>query len=335
MLLGALSKQVKSLRIGYPGGCSFAEERPFDIHVDGLRALGAAVKVDEYHIEVTKTQEKNAEFRLKYPSVGASINLMLYAARGKSIVKLHNIALEPEVVEVASFVNQCGGKVRIDHKKRAMQINGSNMLKGVSFAVMYDRIQTMSYAALAYLHHLDVVVLGVSTKEYIDAPLKVLTKIGARWQFNAAKQSIQFFGSKSKLVKTKITAEPYPAFPTDLQPIFAVMLSAANGESSILDTVYPERVKYVAELQKIGFPILFDGKQIKITPLNQCKKPLTSATMKSFDLRAGMAVIMAASLCEKVCYITHAEQVFRGYERLLENMTHFMHIAVATEYYEK
>ncbi|WP_235826804.1 UDP-N-acetylglucosamine 1-carboxyvinyltransferase [Facilibium subflavum] len=332
MLLGALAKQVKSLKIGYPGGCSFSDQRPFDIHLQGLEALGAHIVVDEYSIYIESIEEKNAQFCLRYPSVGASINLMLYAALGKSQVVLENVALEPEVIEVASFLNQCGATIRLDHKHRRMFVTGMKRLSGVEFSIMYDRIQVMSYAALAYLHKTDVKVKYVSTKEYIARPLQLLKAIGAKWQFDAAKQELVFLGKSSHLRGASIVAKPYPDFPTDLQPIFAVMLSVAENGSSIVDTVYPERIKYVFELQKIGFPITYHDHMIHISPLNQTK--LHGASMQSFDLRAGMALVMAASLCDQACLITKAQQVFRGYENLLENMSNFMHIAVDREYYE-
>lgn len=332
MLLGVLTKKVKKVTIGYPGGCSFSDQRPFDIHLDGFKALGAKVHVDEYHISVTHQCDQDSEFTMRYPSVGASINLMFFAVIGRAYISLHNIALEPEVIEVASYLNQCGGKIRIDHKTRSMHIEGVKKLNGVNFPVMYDRIQTMTYGALAYLHRINVSIIDVNTEEYITAPLKVLDAIGAKWQFNAAKQRITFLGRDSRLSGTKVIAKPYPNFPTDLQPIFAVMLACANKQSTVQDKVYPERVKYVRELQKLNFPIQFRENKILINPLKN--HTLRAAAMESFDLRAGMAVVMAASMCSQVCTISNAQEVFRGYEHLLENLTHFMHIAMATEYFE-
>ena len=332
MLLGALVKKVDSLTIGYPGGCSFSDRRPFDIHLEGFKALGAKVTFDEYNITIEHIKEQDAQFTLRYPSVGASINLMLYAAYGKARVILHNVALEPEVIEVASFLNQCGANIGIDHHSRSIEIHGKTEFKAVDFRVMYDRIQTMTYAALAYLHQVDVKVFGVDTTEYIQAPLNELKILGARWQFDAAKQSITFLGQQSKLKGgLSIKAKPFPEFPTDLQPIFAVMLSRAKSHSCIEDTVYPERIKYVKELKKIGFPIeLKQTKHIKVAPLLKTQE-LHASSMNSFDLRAGMAVVMAASLCSQVSIITNAQQVFRGYDHLLENMSHFMHIAIDKE----
>ena len=329
MLLGALAKKVSLLKIGYPGGCSFSEQRPFDIHLLGFEALGAKVTHDEYHIVIEHQADKSVEHTLRYPSVGASINLMLYAATGTAQVKLNNIALEPEVIEVASFLNYAGAKIKIDHSARIMQIDGVEKLSGVTFRVMYDRIQTMTYAALAYLHGLNICVEGVDTKEYIAKPLDVLKQMGAKWQFDAERSRICFYGKKSVLAPVNITAMPYPEFPTDLQPIFAVMCAKADGVSEITDTVYPERIKYVDELKKLNFPIDYQDNKIKV--LGSIVEPLHATSMKSYDLRAGMAVVMGASLSDQVCTITSAEQIFRGYENLLENLTHFMHISIDKE----
>lgn len=329
MLLGSLAKKVCKLSIGYPGGCSFSEQRPFDIHLLGLEALGAKITYDEYHIVIEHIVDKTVEHTLRYPSVGASINLMLYAAIGYAHVKLNNIALEPEVIEVASFLNYAGAKIKIDHTTRVMQIEGVERLSGVTFRIMYDRIQTMTYAALAYLHGLDVCIEGVDTKEYIAKPLAVLKEMGAKWQFNAEHRRICFYGKKSLLKPVKIIAQPYPKFPTDLQPIFAVMCAKADGVSEISDTVYSERIKYVYELQKLNFPIDYQHNKIKV--LGNIKQLLHATSMKSYDLRAGMAVVMGASLSDQVCTITSAEQIFRGYENLLENLTHFMHVSIDNE----
>lgn len=328
MLLGALAKKVGILSIGHPGGCSFSEQRPFDIHLHGFEALGARVTYDDYHITIEHIVDKEVEHTLRYPSVGASINLMLYAVLGSTEVTLHNIALEPEVIEVASFLNYAGAQIKIDHHQRIMSIKGVERLSGVNFRVMYDRIQTMTYAALAYLHQLDVCVEGVNTKEYIAKPLQVLKEMGAKWRFEPDKNRIYFQGRKSVLKPTRITAMPYPEFATDLQPVFAIMCVKAQGVSEITDTVYPERIKYVDELRKLNFPIEYHQGKIRI--FGGEPHTLHAATMKSYDLRAGMAVVMGASLSDQVCTISSAEQIFRGYENLLENMTHFMHISIDT-----
>ena len=329
MLLGALVKKVGKLSIGDPGGCLFSEQRPFDIHLQGFKALGAKIVHDDYHINIEHIADKSAEYILRYPSVGASINLMLYATLGCHLVKLYNIALEPEVIEVASFLNYAGAKININHSQRTMYIEGVEKLVGVCFRVMYDRIQTMTYGALAYLHDLNVCVEGVDTEEYIAKPLKILKEMGAKWKFEPENKRIYFYGKKSILKPNQITAKPYPEFPTDLQPIFAVMCGKADGISKIRDTVYPERIKYIYELQKLNFPIEYHDGYIKV--IGNKLHNLYATSMKSYDLRAGMALVMGASLSDQVCTITSAEQIFRGYENLLENLTYFMHISIDTE----
>lgn len=332
MLLGALAKRVNKLKIGYPGGCSFSEDRPFDIHLQALKALGANITYDNCHIAINYVIDRAVNYKLRYPSVGATINLMLYAAVGYVKIKIYNIALEPEVIEVAKFLNCSGAKIKIDFVNRIMHVEGVDKLLAVKFKIMYDRIQTMTYAALGYLHRLNVCIHGIDTEEYIKEPLKCLKEMGLKWSFDSENQCMYFYGKESKVNPVKIVAKPHPGFPTDLQPIFAVLCIMAHGVSEISDTVYPQRFKYVYELQKINFPIEYMGNgKVRVYGRKIYNLLHGNVYMKSYDLRAGMAVVMAASLSNQICTITAAEEIFRGYENLLENLTHFMHINVSYE----
>ncbi|MFZ9035776.1 MAG: UDP-N-acetylglucosamine 1-carboxyvinyltransferase [Francisellaceae bacterium] len=328
MLLGSMSKHCGQLEIGYPGGCSFSDRRPFDIHLEGLKALGAKISTDYGRIQIEHHGDQDSCFYLRFPSVGATINLMLYSAIGNAEIRLENIALEPEVIAVSDYLTACGAKLSLDRQKRCLDIKGVSRLHGCSFAIIYDRIQLMSYAAMAYLYGIDITLTGVDSTAYIEAVLTVLDRCGARWHYQPQQQSITFSGRNAQLQATRIDAHPYPGFPTDLQPIFAVMLSLADGISCIKDHVYPERIRYVDELKKMNFPIEIVNGELTIHPL---KNPLAHASMQSHDLRAGMACLLAASLCEQSSTISHAEQIFRGYSDLLPNMSHFMQIAIDHE----
>lgn len=322
MLLGSLVKQVGTLTIGYPGGCAFSDRRPFDIHLDGLDALGAEVCVQQDTIRVTHQQDQDATYRLRCPSVGATINLLLYSTIGQATVTLTNIAIEPEVMSVIEYLQQCGAQIQVSTANRWVQVVGVNQLKGISFPIMYDRIQTMTFAAFAYLHRCLVTIEGIDDLTPIQGPLNVLSQAGGRWRYDPIKQSLFCDGQQTSLQGIKIQAAPYPAFPTDLQPIYAVMLSQANTPSYIQDTVYPERVKYIDELKKMGFPAQVNEQTIYIRPLKTTQ--LAAAHMQSHDLRAGMACLMAGSLVEATSQVTHARQIFRGYNHLLTTMQHFM-----------
>lgn len=325
MLLGALLKRKGKVRIGFPGGCSFSDRRPFDIHLEGLQALGAEINISDDAIEVVHIEDKDAVFAMRFPSVGATMNLLMYAVTGRATVVLENVAIEPEVVTLVEYLNKCGGRIEFDAEARRIEVMGVKALYGCDFRIIYDRIQTMTYVCLALMHKVDVNILGIDSLTQIQTPLDLLESAGAEYFYDAEQQQLSFFGSRSKLKGVNIVAEPYPAFPTDLQPIFSAMLLTAEGSSRVKDLVYPERVKYIDELRLMGAPIEVNNGVIEIKPL---MSHLVSASMKSYDLRAGMACLMLGSLCDESSTITQAQQIFRGYDHMIENMSHFMQVKV-------
>lgn len=329
MLLGSLLKKKGRIKIGFPGGCSFSEKRPFDIHLDGLEALGAEVKLAQDHIEVIYKEEKNAEYKMPFPSVGATMNLVMYAVIGNSEVILENVALEPEVVTLIDYLNRCGANINFDIENRNIKISGVIRLSGCEFEIIFDRIQAMTYAAMAYLYKTNVTITNINTQDTynIKKPLEKLFNTGAKWEYDQEKKSIKFFGKDSSIRGVDIIAAPFPHFPTDLQPIYAVMLLMAKSSSTIQDTVYPERINYVYQIRKMGFNISIDNSLIKIKPIKKLNL-IRPAVMSVKDLRAGMACLMAGSLLDEFSTINNAHQIFRGYNNLIENMSHFMQIEI-------
>ncbi|AXA33218.1 UDP-N-acetylglucosamine 1-carboxyvinyltransferase [Francisella adeliensis] len=332
MLLGAMLKQKSRVKIGFPGGCSFSEKRPFDIHLEGLEALGAEVVLGDEFIEVIYKEEKNAEYKMPFPSVGATMNLIMYAVIGSSKVILENVALEPEVVTLIDYLNKCGANINFDTNSRKVEVDGVTKLKGCEFEIIYDRIQAMTYATMAYLYKTNVTITNINTGDTnnIKKPLEKLTNAGAKWEYDSDKNLIKFYGKNSSLNGVDIIAAPFPHFPTDLQPIYAIMLLMANSTSTIQDTVYPERLNYVYQIRKMGFDLSIDNNLIRINPIEKLSE-IRPATMSVKDLRAGMACLMAGSLLEESSTINNAHQIFRGYNNLVENMSHFMKIEVLSE----
>ncbi|MFT5951094.1 MAG: UDP-N-acetylglucosamine 1-carboxyvinyltransferase [Francisella sp.] len=332
MLLGAMLKKKGRVKIGFPGGCSFSEKRPFDIHLEGLEALGAEVTLADEYIEVAYKEEKNANFKMLFPSVGATMNLVMYAVIGSSEVLLENVALEPEVVTLIDYLNKCGGHVDFDAENRTITIQGVAKLIGCEFEIIYDRIQAMTYAAMAYLYKTNVTITNINSTDTsnIAKPLEKLTNAGAKWEYNVANSEIKFYGKESSLKGVDIIAAPYPHFPTDLQPIYAIMLLMASSSSTIQDTVYPERINYVYQIRKMGFGLSIDNNLIKIKPIKKLAN-LRPAVMSVKDLRAGMACLMAGSLLDEYSTINNAHQIYRGYNNLIENMSNFMQIELLDE----
>ena len=331
MLLGSMLKKKGHVRIGFPGGCSFSDKRPFDIHLEGLQALGAEVKLNDDSIDVIYKEEKDAVFKMGFPSVGATMNLVMYAVIGSSKVVLENVALEPEVVTLIDYLNNCGAKINFDTSAREITIHGVSKLSGCKFEIIFDRIQAMTYAALAYLYKTNVTITNINASlKNIQKPLEKLTSANAKWEYNEKATSIKFIGKDSSINGVDIIAAPFPHFPTDLQPIYALMLLKANTTSTIQDTVYPERINYVYQIRKMGFDLAIDNNLIRINPLTDISA-VRPAMMSVKDLRAGMACLMAGSLLNEYSTIENAHQIFRGYNNLLENMSHFMNIEIAEE----
>ena len=332
MLMGSLLKKKGKIVMGFPGGCSFSDKRPFDIHLKGLEALGAGVELNEDNVIITYKEEKDAIFTMPFPSVGATMNLIMYAVTGNSKVILENVALEPEVVSLIDYLNLCGANINFDINKREITIDGVSSLKGSKFEIIFDRIQAMTYASMAYLFKTNVTIENINTSNLlsINKPLKKLQQANAKWEYYPDTKSIKFFGKNSNINGMDIIAAPFPHFPTDLQPIFAIMLINSNSNSIIQDTVYPERINYVYQIRKMGFNINIDNGLIKITKHDNLDN-IKPAIMSVKDLRAGMACLMAGALLKEYSTIQNAHQIFRGYNNLIENMSNFMQIEVISD----
>jgi len=325
MLLGSMLKKRGKISIGFPGGCSFSDKRPFDIHLKGLEALGADVYMQEDEIVVSYKEEKDAIFKMEFPSVGATMNLIMYASTGNSKVIIENIALEPEVIALIDYLNNCNANITLDAEKREVMINGVHSLEGCNYKIIFDRIQAMTYAALAYVYKTNVTINNIDSLYSIEKPLEVLTKAQAKWMYSEKEAKLTFFGLQSELVGVDIIAAPFPHFPTDLQPIFAVMLLMATTPSSIQDTVYPERIDYVNQIRKMGINIALDNNLIKISPLESLAK-IKSTTMSVKDLRAGMACLIAGGLLDSYSTIENAHQIYRGYSNLISKISNFVDV---------
>jgi UDP-N-acetylglucosamine 1-carboxyvinyltransferase len=323
-LLGSLAKSAHSLKIGYPGGCSFGETRNFDIHLNGLKALNAKITVENNTIALEHTKDINASFRLPFPSVGATTNLIFYSVIGTSCTHLQNCAIEPEIINVITFLNKCGAKISYDLANCEIYIKGVDLLQAKEHDIIYDRVQVMTYICLAIMHRIKIILHGVCNIDLINAPLSILNQLNIKYSYDNHKNTITVHGDCVDSIQGfNIITDPYPYFPTDLQPIFASLALTAKSPSTIIERVIPERVKYIAQLQKFNALISHNGNVINIKPNSK----LHAATAESTDLRGGMACLMAASLIQAQSTIGNASQICRGYDNLMPNLLQFMNIS--------
>ncbi|PIU01374.1 UDP-N-acetylglucosamine 1-carboxyvinyltransferase [bacterium (Candidatus Torokbacteria) CG09_land_8_20_14_0_10_42_11] len=311
LLLGPLLARFGKVKIPYPGGCRIGA-RSLDTHLDGLRALGAAVKYADNHYFLTADKLQGAEIVLDEFSVTATENIMMAAcfARGRTIVKL--AACEPHVQDLARFLNQAGAKIA-GAGTHTLIIDGIKKLNGARYKIIPDMIEagTLIIAGLATGGSVKVKNMNPAD---LDIFLKKLKEMGARLAIG--KNYVQTFPSPP-LSGIKIQTLPYPGFPTDLQAPFSVLMTQARGESAIHDPMYEGRLKYLEELAKMGASVkILNSHQAKITgPAKLAGKEITS-----LDLRAGATLILAGLIASGKSIIHRAEEIDRGYERIEEKL---------------
>ncbi len=313
LFLGSLVSAFGEAEVPLPGGCKIGK-RPIDFHEKGLTLMGADIKLKHGNLIVKSNKLKGCEIVLDFPSVTATENLMMAAtlAEGETVIK--NAAKEPEVVFLGEMLKKMGADIK-GYGKDTIYIRGKKKLKPVNIEIIPDRIEAGTYLVLgALLEENEVVVKNVK-KEYLETPLLKLQEIGI---------NIKEIDKKSILVKRKkflnsckIITAPYPGFPTDLQPIFAVLLTQAQGLSFITENLFENRFLYVYELNRMGANIKVEDRTAIITG----PTPLAGSPVKATDLRAGAALILAGLCAENTTTIYNVELIERGYENIIEKLS--------------
>jgi len=304
-ILGALLSKYNWARTSLPGGCNIGN-RPIDLHLKGFKALGAEVKLDHGVVEVKADKLSGDRIYLDYPSVGATINIMLAAtlADGKTVIE--NAAREPEIVDLANYLTVMGADIK-GVGTDIIKINGVDKLHGDEHRIIPDRIEAGTYMIAAALTEGDVYVRNVLT-EHVKPLIAKLHEMGVILQEDIS-------GVKVKGIKNLNTVDiktlPYPGFPTDLQSQIMVLLTQADGTSLVTETVWENRFMHVDELKRMGADIKIDGHSALIKP-----NELTGAEVTATDLRAGAALILAGLKAEGQTEIAEIHHIERGYENI-------------------
>jgi len=274
-ILGALLSKYNWARTSLPGGCNIGN-RPIDLHLKGFKALGADIKLDHGVVEVKADKLRGARIYLDYPSVGATINIMLAAtlAEGKTVIE--NAAREPEIVDLANFLTVMGANIK-GVGTDIIKIKGVDELHGDEHRIIPDRIEAGTFMIAAALTEGDVYVRNVLT-EHVKPLIAKLHEMGV-----ILKEDISGVRVKgiTDLTSVDIKTLPYPGFPTDLQSQIMVLLTQADGTSLVTETVWENRFMHVDELNRMGADIKIDGHSALIKP-----KKLTGAEVTATDLRA-------------------------------------------------
>ena len=309
--MGPLLALNGRVRISYPGGCAIGS-RPINLHIKGLEALGAETKMDQGFLDVSTKGLKGARIYLDSPSVGATENIMMAAAMAKGTTLIENAAQEPEIVDLATFLNEMGGKVR-GAGTSVIHIEGVREFHGVTHTVIPDRIEAGSYLLMAAATGGDVLVQNVIA-DHLKPLIAKLDEAGVRVIEEG--EGIRVCGGctyNAVDIKTQV----YPGFPTDLQAPFLAFLTRAKGMSIITETIFENRFMHVDELKRMGANITIEGRSAIVQGMPR----LNAAPVTATDLRAGAALILAALTAEGTTDIRGIQHIERGYEKVEEKLS--------------
>lgn len=312
LVMGPLLARKGYARISQPGGCAIGT-RPIDLHLKGFEALGVKIEQGHGYIEASAPEGMTgANIYLDFPSVGATENIMMAAAMANGTTVLENPAEEPEIVDLANYLNQMGARVR-GAGTNVITIEGVSELHGVQHSVIPDRIEAGTYMIAAAMTGGDVIIENV-LPEHQKPLIAKLREAGALVEEDIDR--IHVVGS-GRLKAVDIKTLPYPGFPTDMQAQMMAMLSVAEGRSKITETVFENRFMHVVELNRMGANITTEGRSAVITgPAN-----LTGCTVRATDLRAGAAMILAGLVAEGATEICDIYHIDRGYEEIAAKLT--------------
>lgn len=310
--MGSLLGRFGEARVGLPGGCDLGP-RPIDLHIKGFEALGAKVEYEDgaMHLKANSSGLKANYIFLDLVSVGATINIMLAAVKAKGKTVIENAAREPEIIDVATLLNNMGAKIR-GAGTNEIRIEGVEHLKGTRHMVIPDRIEAGTYISLAAGCG-DGIKIDNVIYEHLESFIAKLQEMGV--EMTISEDSIFVHPSK-KLKMTDVKTYHYPGFATDLQQPITPLLLKAAGFGKIKDTIYEKRINHVPELTKMGGNIEVKGNTIYMQGPNE----LTGAQVTATDLRAGAALVVAGLFAEGVTTIQNIEFILRGYSDIIEKL---------------
>ena len=308
--MGALLAKFKCMEISYPGGCKIGN-RPIDLHIKGFEALGAKVKQVKGNFLISAKKLKGAKIYLDFPSVGATINIMLAATKAEGTTVIDNAAKEPEIVNIASFLISMGCKIKGAGTDKIIIEGVKRIGKGVT-EVFPDRIEAGTYLIIGAL--LGKLKIKNAIEEHVHALMIKLKEVGVDYKVN--KDGITICKSNN-LIGTTVKTLVYPGFPTDLQQPFTTLLTQASGKSTIYETIYESRFRNTEYLNKMGANttiVNFDMLEI------EGKTPLKGTDVYASDLRAGASLLIAALIAEGTTTIDNIEMILRGYQDVIEKL---------------
>ena len=309
--MSALLGKYKKVEMYFPGGCSIGA-RPIDQTLKAFEALGAKVIEENNKYTITAEELIGTDISLDMPSVGATVNAMLVSTKAKGITKIYNAAKEPEIVSVATFLNNMGAKIK-GAGTSTITIEGVNNLSGAFTEVIPDRIEAGTYIIAGVLLGNNLKITNIIPK-HVESLTEKLKEMGVPLTI---KEDSIIVSKANNLKPVKVKTLGYPGFPTDLQQPLTTLLTQVNGTSTLEETIYENRFKNVEYLNKMGANIEIIGQKIKIKGPTK----LTGTNVEATDLRAGACMVLAALIADNTTTINSIEHVLRGYENIIEKLS--------------
>lgn len=311
LVMGPLLARIGKARISMPGGCAIGA-RPIDIHLKGFEALGVKIEQGHGYIEASAPEGlKGTSIYFDFPSVGATENIMMAASLAEGTTILENVAEEPEIVDLANYLNKMGAKIR-GAGTDTIRIEGVDKLHGADYTIIPDRIEAGTYMIAAAMTGGDVVVENV-LPEHQKPLIAKLREAGAVVEEDIDK--VRVIG-QNPLRAVSIKTLPYPGFPTDMQAQMMAMMVIAEGRSKVTETVFENRFMHVVELNRMGAQISTEGRSAVIDGPSK----LTGCDVRATDLRAGAAMILAGLVAEGTTCIGDLHHIDRGYENIVAKL---------------
>ncbi len=309
-LMGPVLGRMGKVQVSYPGGCDIGQ-RPIDLHIKGLKALGASFEEKHGHIMGERRTWEGIDIHLDIPSVGATENIMMGACLANGVTVIRNAAKEPEIVDLQGFLNAMGAKVK-GAGTDVIRIEGVSRLRGAEYTIMPDRIEVGTLMIGAVMTCGEVIVEN-AVAEHVQALTSKLREIGGEIDWNG--HGIRAVG-RSRPRATDVKTLPYPGFPTDMQPQMMALLSIAEGTSVITETIFDSRFKQAEELGRMGAKIRSEGR----TAIIKGVPALSGAMVEATDLRSGASLVLAGLSAEGKTVVRGVHNIDRGYERFEEKL---------------
>ncbi len=312
--LGSLLGRFGMARTAMPGGCDFGV-RPIDLHLKGFRALGATVdeNLETGTIDVHSERLVGNSVYLDQVSVGATVNIMLAAARARGLTVIENAAKEPHIVDLANFLNSMGADVR-GAGTDVIKIRGVEYLRGTNYSIIPDQIEAGTYMAAAVATGGNVLVRGVIPK-HLESITAKLEEMGAKVEEYEDEDAVRV-SCTTPLRACSVKTMPHPGFPTDMQPQIAVLLAMAEGTSHLTENIWNDRFQYLVELERMGAQVQVNGR----TAVFQGVPKLHGADVRAHDLRAGAAMVIAALSADGETTVDDIKYIERGYEDIIKKL---------------